>query len=217
MASAIPPSLEINVERTQRSNPLAPLMAAAEEARAAANWGTGSIALTGASASEAALKRTARGDFSVLHAAAHALTSDQALGANYLILRADSTDDGYVSGGELAALSVGRAMVVLSGCRTTGDFGSRGDAIDGLVAPLLARGVRTVVASHWAVSDRWTKVLMERFYQNLATGATTAEAMNSAQTSLRRAGVPARFWAAFSVIGDGALTFTTQPRAASGR
>jgi CHAT domain-containing protein len=84
------------------------------------------------------------------------------------------------------------------------------------VAPLLARGVRTVVASHWAVSDRWTKVLMERFYQNLAAGATTAEAMNSAQTSLRRAGVPARFWAAFSVIGDGALTFTTQTRAASG-
>ena len=102
-------------------------------------------------------------------------------------------------------------VVVLSGCRTTGDFGSRGDAIDGLVAPLLARGVRTVVASHWAVSDRWTKVLMERFYQNLARGVTTSEAMNDAQTSLRRQGVPARFWAAFSVIGDGALTFTTGP------
>ena len=108
-------------------------------------------------------------------------------------------------------------MVVLSGCRTTGDFGSRGDAIDGLVAPLLARGVRTVVASHWAVSDRWTKVLMERFYQNLARGITTSEAMNDAQTSLRREGVPARFWAAFSVIGDGALTFTTAPVNSDGR
>jgi tetratricopeptide (TPR) repeat protein len=217
VASAIPPSLEINVERSERGNPLAPLLAAAEEARAAGGWGTGSKVLTGALATEASLKREARGDFTVLHAAAHALTSDQALGANYLILRADSTDDGYVSGGELGALSIGRAMVVLSGCRTTGDFGSRGDAIDGLVAPLLARGVRTVVASHWAVSDRWTKVLMERFYQNLAAGATTAEAMNAAQTSLRRTGVPARFWAAFSVIGDGALTFTTQARAASGK
>ena len=80
--------------------------------------------------------------------------------------------------------------------------------MDGLVAPLLARGVRTVVASHWAVSDRWTRVLMERFYRNLAGGATTADAMNTAQMSLRREGVPARFWAAFSVIGDGALTFT---------
>ena len=205
--SAMPQQLEINIERSERGNPLAPLMAAGDEARAAASWGTGSMALTGSNATEAALKRAARGTFTVLHAAAHALTSDQALGANYLILRADSTDDGYVSGGELGELSVGRSMVVLSGCRTTGDFGSRGDAIDGLVAPLLARGVRTVVASHWAVSDRWTKVLMERFYQSLAAGATTADAMNSAQTSLRRAGVPARFWAAFSVIGDGALTF----------
>ena len=206
-----PQSLDLNIERSERGNPLAPLRAAADEARAAASWGRGSIALTGTDASESALKREARVPYTVLHAAAHALTSDQALGANWLILRADSTDDGYVSGGELAELSAGRAMVVLSGCRTTGDFGSRGDAIDGLVAPLLARGVRTVVASHWAVSDRWTKVLMERFYQNLARGVTTAEAMNYAQTSLRREGVPARFWAAFSVIGDGALTFDPTP------
>ncbi len=207
--SLIPQSLELNVERAQRGNPLAPLQAAADEARAAAAWAPGSLALTGSDASEAALKRDARGSYTVLHAAAHALTSDQALGANYLILRADSSDDGYVSGGELAELSAGRVMVVLSGCRTTGDFGSQGDAVDGLVAPLLARGVRTVVASHWAVSDRWTRVLMERFYKNLADGATTADAMNSAQMSLRRERVPARFWAAFSVIGDGALTFAS--------
>ena len=215
VSSSTPITLGLTVERSERSSPLAPLRAAADEARAAAAWGRGSVALTGPAASEAALKREAHGEYTVLHAAAHALTTDQVLGANYLILRADSTDDGYVSGGELSALSSGIAMVVLSGCRTTGDFGSRGDAIDGLVAPLLARGVRTVVASHWAVSDRWTQVLMERFYRNLAAGETTAAAMNNAQTSLRRSGVPARFWAAFSVIGDGALTFTsttTAPR-----
>ena len=208
VASGSPQSLDLMLERSDRGNPLAPLMAAGDEARAAAAWGIGSLALTGPSASEAALKREARGGFTVLHAAAHALTSDQALGANYLILRPDGTDDGYVSGGELSSLSRGMSMVVLSGCRTTGDFGSHGDAVDGLVAPLLARGVRTVIASHWAVSDRWTKVLMERFYERLASGASTADAMNGAQTSLRRAGVPPRFWAAFSVIGDGSLTFT---------
>ena len=212
-----PESMELSIERSQRGNPLAPLLAAADEARAAAGWGRGSLALTGNDASEGALRRESRGSYTVLHAAAHALTSDQTLGANWLILRPDADDDGYVSGGELAELTVGRAMVVLSGCRTTGDFGSRGDAIDGLVAPLLARGVRTVVASHWAVSDRWTKVLMERFYQNLARGTTTAEAMNQAQTSLRREGVPARFWAAFSVIGDGALTFSQAPIVSGGR
>ncbi len=216
IVSDLPQSMDLNIERSDRGNPLAPLRAAADEARAAANWGRGSMALTGVDASEAALKREAHGTFTVLHAAAHALTSDQTLGANYLILRADANDDGYVSGGELAELTSRLAMVVLSGCRTTGDFGSRGDAIDGLVAPLLARGVRTVVASHWAVSDQWTKVLMERFYQNLARGQTTAEAMNDAQTSLRRRGVPARFWAAFSVIGDGALTFDTATATSSG-
>jgi tetratricopeptide (TPR) repeat protein len=208
--SATPLTLEIGVERTQRGNPLLPLLAAGDEARAAASWGTQSIAYTGPAASEAAFKREARGPFTILHAAAHALTSDQALGANWLILRPDSTEDGYVSGGELGGLSAGMSLVVLSGCRTTGDFGSRGDAIDGLVAPLLARGVRTVVASHWAVSDRWTKVLMERFYRNLASGMPVSDAMNSAQMSLKNSGVPARFWAAFSVIGDGSLTFSSR-------
>ena len=58
---------------------------------------------------------------------------------------------------------------------------------------------------------------MERFYQNLARGVTTSDAMNQAQTSLRREGVPARFWAAFSVIGDGALTFSSAPVASDGR
>ena len=215
--SATPATLEIGVDRSVRSDPLAPLTAAPDEARAAAAWARGSLALTGRDASESALKREAAGSYTVLHAAAHALTSDQALGANWLILRPDSLEDGYVSGGELAGLSAGRAMVVLSGCRTTGDFGSRGDAIDGLVAPLLARGVRTVVASHWAVSDRMTKSLMERFYQQLAQGATAAMAMNVAQTTLRRSGVPARFWAAFSVIGDGDLTFSAAARPVIGR
>lgn len=207
--SATPPSLEIGVERGARSNPLVPLLAAGDEARAAANWGVGSVAYTGTSASESAFKLATRGSHTILHAAAHALTSDQALGANWLILRPDSLEDGYVSGGELGGLSQGMSLVVLSGCRTTGNFTSRGDAIDGLVAPLLARGVHTVVASHWAVSDRWTRVLMERFYQQLARGRPVAEAMQVAQMSLRSAGVPARFWAAFSVIGDGALTFTS--------
>lgn len=213
-ASFLPrPTLTLSVERSERGDALAPLQAAADEAIAAAGWSGGSRAFVGDSATESGLKReSSLGGYSVLHTAAHALTSNQALGANWLILRADSTDDGYVSGGELAALSAGRAMVVLSGCRTTGDFASRGDALDGLVAPLLARGVRTVVASHWAVSDRWTRILMERFYASLASGVTTAEAMNLAQGSLRRAGVPARYWAAFSVIGDGALTFTPVAR-----
>jgi CHAT domain-containing protein len=58
------------------------------------------------------------------------------------------------------------------------------------------------------VSDRWTKVLMERFYERLAAGVGAADAMNDAQRTLRRAGVPARFWAACSVIGDGSLSFT---------
>nr|MCU0619744.1 CHAT domain-containing protein [Gemmatimonadaceae bacterium] len=190
---------------------LAPLPAAADEARLAAAWAPGSRALVGDDATERALKSARDGDWTVLHAAAHALASNQALGASWLIVRPDSAEDGYVSGGELAGLARGRALVVLSGCRTTGDFGSRGDAVDGLVAPLLAAGVRTVVASHWAVSDRATRDLMAQFYASLGRGATVAEALAAAQRALRRAGASPRAWAAFTVIGDGTLRFAPAP------
>ena len=75
------------------------------------------------------------------------------------------------------------------------DFGFRGDAVEALVAPLLARGVFTVVASHWAVRNRWTRVLIERFSADLAAGLETADALDRAQSSLRTAGVPARLLA----------------------
>lgn len=188
---------------------LAPLPAAADEARAATAWAPGSLALVGDQATEATLKGAATGPWTVLHAAAHALTTDQALGATWLLVRADAREDGYVSGGELAGLARGRTLVVLSGCRTTGDFGSRGDAVDGLVAPLLATGVRTVVASHWAVSDASTRDLMTRFYAALARGATVGDALATAQRDLRRAGASPRVWAAFAVIGDASVRFVT--------
>jgi tetratricopeptide (TPR) repeat protein len=191
---------------------LAPLPAAADEARAATAWAPGSLALVGDQATEATLKGAATGPWTVLHAAAHALTTDQALGATWLIVRADAREDGYVSGGELAGLARGRTLVVLSGCRTTGDFGSRGDAVDGLVAPLLAAGVRTVVASHWAVSDASTRDLMTRFYAALARGTTVGDALATAQRDLRRGGASPRVWAAFAIIGDPSVRFVPARR-----
>ncbi len=83
-------------------------------------------------------------------------------------------------------------MVVLSACKTAlGGTDPDGIEIAGMGYYFLAGGVETVIASLWAVSDRSTSILMQRFYQNLAgvNGKKLqgrAEALQQAQLSLLR-------------------------------
>ncbi|BBC26665.1 CHAT domain-containing protein [Pseudanabaena sp. ABRG5-3] len=83
-------------------------------------------------------------------------------------------------------------MVVLSACETAlGGTDPDGIEIAGMGYYFLAGGVETVIASLWAVSDRSTSILMQRFYQNLAgvNGKKLqgrAEALQQAQLSLLR-------------------------------
>ncbi len=83
-------------------------------------------------------------------------------------------------------------MVVLSACETAlGGTDPDGIEIAGMGYYFLAGGVETVIASLWAVSDRSTSILMQRFYQNLAgvNGKKLqgrAEALQQAQLSILR-------------------------------
>ena len=71
-----------------------------------------------------------------------------------------------------------------------------------------------MVASLWAVDDRSTATLMEKFYGHLAAGMQVREALRRAQLDfIRDYGDRAQpyYWAGFEVIGDGTrrITFKT--------
>ncbi|MGB6016427.1 MAG: CHAT domain-containing protein, partial [Nodosilinea sp.] len=78
-------------------------------------------------------------------------------------------------------------LVVLSACQTAlGGPAGDGTEIAGLSSYFLRPGrAETVVASLWKVDDDSTSILMQRFYEFLATGELTkAEALRQAQLSL---------------------------------
>ncbi|MEO0457346.1 MAG: CHAT domain-containing protein [Cyanobacteria bacterium P01_A01_bin.114] len=72
-------------------------------------------------------------------------------------------------------------LLVLSACHTA--MGSP-EAEMGFAGLAVASGVRSAVASLWAVSDVGTLALMHEFYQQLATSPVKSEALRSAQLAL---------------------------------
>ncbi len=78
-------------------------------------------------------------------------------------------------------------LVVLSACETGVSRILRGDEPLGLVRACLVAGAKAVVVAQWPVGDLAAFLLMARFYEEMTAGATTAEALRSAQVWLRDA------------------------------
>jgi hypothetical protein len=78
-------------------------------------------------------------------------------------------------------------LVILSACETAlGDEVSRrGDDYLGLPAGFVLAGAKAVVGSLWSVSDLFTALLMDRFYDHLFEGESLASSLRRAQLWLR--------------------------------
>ena len=171
-----------------------------EAALVAARLGKGAIVLTGAGASEAAVKRAAP-EAAVLHLATHGLISEDQPLASSLLFGEGEGEDGYLRVDEIAGLDLHADLVVLSGCRT-GLGRLSGDGILGFTRAFLYAGARSIVVSQWDVSDQATAGFMDRFYAQLAAGRGKAEALARAQRAAWRRGEPSSLWAAFILVGE---------------
>ena len=116
----------------------------------------------------------------------------------------DSSDDGYLSAKEIAALDLqGAGLVVLSACLTA-EGEVTGEGVFGLQRGFKQAGAGTLLMSCWKVDDRATRLLMTEFYRNLSDGKSKREAFGNARQYLRAAeggkyNHP-RYWAAFILL-----------------
>ena len=170
---------------------LAALPGARDEAMAVAKTlGTHGIAsevLTGADASESALRASAA-QADIVHVAAHGLISDTHPMTSFLALAtsgARDDEDGRLTAGEVHRLRLHAELVVLSGCRTA-DGPVTGDGLSGLTRAFFAAGARTVLASFWDLPDATAEHLLPAFYRAWQdeTAADKAQALRRAQVRL---------------------------------
>ena len=182
------------------------LEASAREASLVARFADEAEVRTRERASAAYLKRAPLDGFRVLHLATHALVDERAVTRTALAVAPGEGEDGFLGPSDLAALGLNADLVVLSACRSAGGVVVDGEGVQGLTAPLLEAGARSVVATQWRIGDRSTVDFVDEFYRAMAAGRSIGDALQAAKIAALRRGAPAREWAAFTVIGDPMLS-----------
>jgi CHAT domain-containing protein len=156
----------------------------------------------GRKATAAYLKQTDLRAYQILHFATHAIVNEQSIAGTALALAPSEGENGFVGPGDLAALKLNAALVVLSACSAARGVIVRGEGVQGMTSPLLQAGARSVVATLWRINDRDVVPLVDAFYGGLARGLPVIEALRDAKLEALRKGEPPRTWAAFHAIGD---------------
>ncbi len=188
-----------------RSEPLSPLPASGDEARA-----VGDTVLLGKEANVTELLKSLdrKERWRSVHLACHGVVDPSRPLLSSLVISADEQHDGYVSALDLLHIDVRADLAVLSACETAKGKVYRAEGVVGLTSAFMASGARRVITSLWRVDDSATKALMTKFYalwnpKDGTPGLPTAEALKQAQAHVRSHPKWAhpKFWAAWVLWG----------------
>lgn len=132
------------------------------------------IKVTGAQATEAAIRQHAPGR-EIVHLACHGM-ADQTYGNFFGSLavapgkKNDPRDDGFLSMSEIYELDLtGCELAILSACETNYGPQQQGEGVWALSRGFLIAGARRVIASNWVVHDQAGATLVSYFSSSLAT------------------------------------------------
>lgn len=124
--------------------------------------------------------------------------------------QATEADDGYLSASEAAQLRLNAEFVVLSACNTAASDGRPGgEGLSGLARAFFYAGARSVMVSHWEVSDAATTRLITSTFADLDAHRATdpGERARALQAGMRAVRAERRwahpaYWAAFTLVGE---------------
>ncbi|MEL6708075.1 MAG: CHAT domain-containing tetratricopeptide repeat protein [Pseudomonadota bacterium] len=192
LARAERPSPFRSAENAQRLADLPPLPAAAGELAALgeAVGAERSRVLTGAEATEAALRAADLTSIDVLALSTHGLVAGELDGLEQpaLVLTPDEAqdDDGLLTMQEVMALQLNGAWVVLSACNTAAGSGADGSGLSGLARAFLFAGAGNLLVSHWAVRDDVAAQLSVETLERYAKGHDPAASLQRAMLKMAK-------------------------------
>jgi CHAT domain-containing protein/tetratricopeptide (TPR) repeat protein len=154
--------------------------------------------------------------YRIVHLAAHALLPSELACLNQPAILASAPAGGdaraaLITAEDVVGMRLNADLVVLSACNTAGPDGkSAGEAFSGLARAFFFAGTRGLIATHWAVADESTALMMLNTVLAVAGGANGADAVRTQQLAmLNDAGqgeTPSRwahpfYWAPFVFAG----------------
>jgi CHAT domain-containing protein len=173
----------------------------------------------GLAATEGAVKQAALDQYRIVYFATHGLVSgdlepfarSKAEPALALTIPDQPTDfdDGLLTASEIAQLKLDADWVVLSACNTAAEDKPGAEALSGLARAFFYAGARSLVVSHWSVSDEATAKLMIGTLRASARDPNVSHAEALRQSMLAMidqarsdAEADPRLWAPFVVVGE---------------
>jgi CHAT domain-containing protein len=121
----------------------------------------------------------------------------------------DDFDDGLLMASEIAQLKLDADWAVLSACNTAAEDKPGAEALSGLARAFFYAGAKSLVVSHWSVSDEATARLMIGTFRASArdTKLSHAEALRQSMLAMvdEASGdgqADPRLWAPFVVVGE---------------
>ena len=169
--------------------------------------------LTGADASEAALRGSDLSSYGVILFATHGLVSGEMEGVTEpaLVLSApssatpDTANDGLLTASEVATMRIGADWVILSACNTAAGDHAQAPAYSGLAQAFRYAGAGALLVSHWPVRDDASAFVTLETVKGAGRGLPRAVALQKAMLKLIRSARPDAvqpyIWAPFILVG----------------
>lgn len=160
------------------------------EALSATFAGESTLLLTGAAATEAAVRNASLGDYRILAFATHGLVGGQIAGLDQPALvmtpgaGGNTGDDGLLTASEIATLKLSADWIILSACNSAAGEGPGKATYSGLARAFQLAGARALLLSHWPVRDDAAARLSVATVTAAQAGTDRAEALRRAQLAL---------------------------------
>ena len=185
---------------------LADLPFAVEEVQGIAGTFSNPVVLTDGEVAESSFK-AAKDRYRVLHFATHYLPNDKQPMASFIALGGENggLEDGHLHAYEILDSEISADMVILSACRTGSGQLARGEGLMGISRAFMYAGAKSLVLARWGVADRSTADFMKRYYDALAAGEDSRDALRQVKLQLIQAGGQLAnpfYWAPFVLEGQ---------------
>ena len=137
----------------------------------------------------------------ILHFSGHGNGSNSQREAAEIIF-----SDGPLGVTDIYASEINPNLVVLNSCSSGKGVYNEGDGIDGFPRAFYMNGVQQILSTFWNLDDRSSHHIMERFYQKLAKGVESNNALRESQinyiSSAKNSDLAAPYyWAGHQLLG----------------